>query len=153
MLPRLADAHDLPGIMRIEQECFGEERFTAEVVLSLITRADAFTMVAESEGRMVGAAMGMFSQETGEGKIASVAVLKRYRRRGIGTRLLEACEEIFRSYGLSLFTLEVEVTNEPAVALYASRGYMIEEVLAGFYSRGRDAYRMVKRGASRPRGR
>jgi len=146
---RQAVPSDLRAIMRIERECFGPERFSRETVLALIVREDSFTLIAEDDDDdLVGAAMCMFSSEIGEGKIASIAVLEEHRRRGIGKALLKACEDSFRSLGLSLFTLEVGVDNEAAVNLYTSNGYLIDGVIKGFYSRGRDAYAMSK-GAAR----
>jgi len=145
---RQAVPSDLRAIMRIERECFGPEQFSRETVLALMVREDSFTLIAEGEdGEVVGAAMCMFSPESGEGKIASIAVLEEHRCGGVGKALLRACEDSFRSLGLSLFTLEVGVDNESAVNLYTSNGYLIDGVIKGFYSRGRDAYVMSKSAA------
>jgi len=141
---RRAVPSDLRAVMRIERACFGSERFSTQTVLALIAGEDSFTLIAEEEDDVVGAAMCMFSSESGEGKIASIAVLEEHRGRGIGKALLKSCEESLRSLGLSLFTLEVDVDNEAAVNLYTSNGYLINGVIEGFYSDGRDAYSMSK---------
>lgn len=144
---RQAVRSDLRAIMQIERACFGSERFSTQTVLAMISREDSFTLIAEEDDEVVGAAMCTFSSESGEGKIASIAVLEEHRGRGIGKALLKACEESLRSLGLSLFTLEVDVDNEAAVNLYTSNGYLINGVIEGFYSSGRDAYSMSKTAA------
>lgn len=142
---RAADEWDLDGLLRIEQECFGTEKFNAETVRAFVVRDDTFVLVALDGDDIVGSAMCMISELGGEGKIASIAVLKRYRGTGVGSLLLDECEKTIRSHGLTRYTLEVEVSNKPAIALYSSRGYEVRTSLQDFYGAGRPAYVMEKR--------
>lgn len=87
----------------------------------------------------------MFSADERHGKIASIAVLRRFRGQGIGSELLGECERILRDKNVTRFSLEVETINEPAIALYASKGYETKGVLQDFYGFGRSAYYMEKR--------
>ena len=141
---RTADLDDLPGILRIEDDCFGAERFNANTVQAFLERDDTMVIVATIEGDVVGAAMCIYSPDVQEGRIASIAVLRRLRGHGIGARLLEECERRFLSEGLERFTLEVEIGNEPAISLYLTRGYEIKSMIRGYYSGNRDAYHMEK---------
>lgn len=145
MAIRLADLDDMPELMKIEEECFGSERFPAEVVRAFMERDDTLVLVAERDGQVVGSAMVMLCEDSGEGRIASIAVLREHRRRGIGSELLSEVERIFREHGLTRFTLEVDTTNAPALALYRSRGYEIKAVVEDFYGPGRSAYFMEKK--------
>lgn len=52
---------------------------------------------------------------------------------------------VFRSHGLLRYSLEVEATNSLAIALYASRGYMVKASIEDFYGAGRPAYYMEKK--------
>lgn len=135
---------DLPAVMRIERECFPERPFSENVVRVFLTRADAFLLVAEEQGDVVGAAMCLYSACAGEGKIASVAVLEEHRRKGIGSALLKECESLLESMDIHRFSLEVGVGNTAALELYSSRGYKVLGILRRFYSDGQDAYCMEK---------
>ncbi len=147
MIIRRASEEDLPELVRLEDECFGKERFSTEVIRAFIVRGDAFTMVAYDDklGRMVGSAAGLVSEDTGEGRIASIAVVKDHRRLGVGASLLEECERILRGFRLRKYVLEVETTNTPAIRLYASRGYANVGILKDYYGTGRDAFAMEKK--------
>jgi ribosomal-protein-alanine N-acetyltransferase len=141
---RTADTRDLPGLLRIEEECFGIEMFSADTVRSFIERDDTFVIVAIEGKDVVGSAMSMISEERQEGRIASIAVRPGSRRKGTGVRLLEECERKFLRFGLEVSTLEVDVANVAAIALYESKGYEINGMIRDFYGPGRDAYVMQK---------
>lgn len=49
-----------------------------------------------------------------------------------------------------MVTLEVNVTNDPALRLYARNGFRSEELLRGYYHDGSDALRMSLRIAGDP---
>lgn len=59
----------------------------------------------------------------GEGHIVTVAVRERYRRMGIGERLLIACIEMAVEYAQEVVTLEVRRSNEVAQRLYDKYGF------------------------------
>lgn len=144
---RRATENDIVELLRIEDECFGSERFSSDLVRAFIVRADAFTVVAEDEvsGRLVGSASCLISEYTGEGRIASIAVLREHRESSIGSGMLTDCEKLFESYRLRKFVLEVETTNMPAILLYSNSGYKVKGLLKDYYGAGRDAYYMEKR--------
>lgn len=142
---RAADEWDMEGLLEIEQECFGAEKFTAETVRAFVIRDDAFVLLAIDGEEIVGSAMCMISDLGREGKIASIAVLKKCRGGGVGSALLDECEKVFQSHGLTKYTLEVDVMNKPAISLYASRGYEVKSSIQDFYGVGRPAYIMEKK--------
>lgn len=141
---RLAGLDDLDAIMRVENACFGNERFDLSVVRAFLARRDSFALIAVDDDLPVGAAMCTCSRGTSRGRIASVAVLDECRRRGVGSRLVKACEREFRRRGFTRFVLEVAVDNEAAVKTYVANGYRIRGTIKDYYSRGRSAYCMEK---------
>lgn len=145
MIVRLADEEDLEGLLEIEERCFGKEKFSPETIRAFIEREDTFILAAFDDDRIVGSAMALMSDLMEQGKVASVAVLKENRGKGTGSALLKECERIFESHGLKKYSLEVDTMNEPAIALYASRGYEIKGMLMDFYGLGRNAYYMEKK--------
>lgn len=144
MIIRQADEDDMPALMGIEEECFGAERFSAEIVRAFVERDDTFVLAAVEGDDIVGSAMCIASDLRKEGKIASMAVRRDHRRKGIGTRLLSECENGFNLQGALKYSLEVEATNEAAIGLYLGNGYEIKATLKDFYGLGRDAYYMEK---------
>ena len=144
VITRRADEQDMPDLLRIEEACFGADKFGPETIWAFVVRNDAFTVIAEDDGRIIGSAMCLVSEPSEEGRIASVAVLKEGRGKGIGSKLMDECEKIFRTYDLKKYTLEVEDTNVPALALYKSHGFEIVGMMTDFYGYGRDAYAMEK---------
>lgn len=59
-----------------------------------------------------------------EGNITNVAVFPQYRRQGIARALIKALLEEARRLSLTTVTLEVRVSNEAAIALYAGMGFL-----------------------------
>ena len=147
MIFRRADENDLLELLRIEEECFGAERFSTEIVRAFIVRADAFTVVAEDErmGRLVGSASCLISENTGEGRIASIAVINDRRKQGVGSGLLAECERILNTFRLRKYVLEVETSNMPAILMYTHREYEVVGLLKDYYGLGRDAYSMERK--------
>lgn len=142
---RKAGAADFEGLLKLEDRCFGSERFSPETVRAFLERNDAFVVAAEEGGSLVGSAMCLVSFERQEGRIASVAVVEDMRKQGIGSMLLRECERIFDSMGTEECSLEVETANEPAIAMYLSHGYQVIGKIEDFYGVGRHAYFMVKK--------
>ena len=80
-----------------------------------------------------------------EAHLTNLAVHPDYRRLGIGRTLME--EMIFRAVflGAVRMTLEVRVSNRPAIALYESLGFRREGRRKGYYEdTGEDALIMWK---------
>lgn len=151
---RQADRSDLDALLMLEERCFGIERFTEPTVLAFLARDDAFVLVAEDNGRIVGSAMNVFSRSKRLGRIASVAVMSSMRRRGIGQKLVNASEKRFVREGMRSVRLEVSVENMPAIRLYLKTGFAVEAIVDGYYGTNRHAYVMnrdCRRRRYRPR--
>ena len=70
-----------------------------------------------------------------EAEILTIAVAKRYQRRGVGRELLQRqCAHLAAS-GLRSIFLEVEQANAPALALYARMGFVQVGARPGYYRR------------------
>jgi ribosomal-protein-alanine N-acetyltransferase len=103
-----------------------------------------FMSVAESENKVIGYC-GVFLPAPGvEADILTVAVLPEYRRQGIAREFMRQIEEWSHERGASAMMLEVEHTNESAIELYTSLGYMKISVRMDYYGPGQDAFVMRK---------
>ena len=69
-----------------------------------------------------------------------------YRKKGIGRKMMEYMLERAKENGMGDCTLEVRVSNQPAIRLYESLGFKGEGVRPGFYDKPKeDALIMWKR--------
>lgn len=130
--------------MSIEEECFRAEKFSENTLMAFLMRDDAFALLAEEQGDVIGAALCLCSDSRREGRIASMAVLHDERGRGVGTLLLRSAEEAFEDRGAMTFELEVDVGNGPAISLYQKHGYTLMAMIRDYYGSGRHAYVMEK---------
>jgi GNAT superfamily N-acetyltransferase len=86
-------------------------------------------LVAEEDGRIVGYVLGvvvdlmpeMFEQEAG-GFLADIFVEEAYRGRGVGTDLVNALVDWFRSKGLHYYEWHVAAENQVALAFWEKMG-------------------------------
>ncbi|QLL23255.1 ribosomal-protein-alanine N-acetyltransferase [Actinobacteria bacterium IMCC25003] len=103
-----------------------------------------FMSVAESENTIIGYC-GVFLPAPGvEADVLTVAVLPEYRRQGIAKEFIRQIEDWSKERGASAMMLEVEHTNESAIELYKSLGYMKISVRMDYYGPGKDAFVMRK---------
>jgi ribosomal-protein-alanine N-acetyltransferase len=100
--------------------------------------------VAEDGNTVIGYC-GVFLPAPGvEADILTVAVLPAYRRKGIAREFIRQIEAWSIDRGASAIMLEVETSNEGAIALYQSLGYSKISVRMDYYGPGKDAHVMRK---------
>ena len=90
------------------------------------SRADDFCLVAEDEGIVAGAAwirvMDDYGHVDDRTPSLAISVLKEYRGKGIGTRILQALLESLKSKGYERVSLAVQKENY-AVRMYEHAGF------------------------------
>ena len=111
---------DIDQVMNIERICFSLPWSKASLEKEL-TNELAYYQVVEVSGK-IAAYMGMW-RIIDECHITNVAVLPEYRNKGLGGMLIKKMIEICRSSEISHMTLEVRVSNEPAINLYNKFGF------------------------------
>ncbi|MHB1222607.1 MAG: ribosomal protein S18-alanine N-acetyltransferase [Gemmatimonadaceae bacterium] len=123
---RTAHAADVARIAAIEVASFSDP-WSARSFMSSLQRPEVRMTVAESrlEGQsavVAGYLVAWFV--AGEGEIANIAVHPDWRRRGVGTALLDDILSAARAADVHAMYLEVRASNSAAQALYASRGFL-----------------------------
>ncbi|KAG0222221.1 N-alpha-acetyltransferase 30 [Actinomortierella wolfii] len=71
-----------------------------------------------------------------------LAVSKAYRKRRIGSTLVHMAIKAMREAGADEITLETEITNQSAIALYQQFGFIKDKRLYRYYLNGVDAFRL-----------
>jgi ribosomal-protein-alanine N-acetyltransferase len=144
---------DLQAVMQINRETL-PENYSDYFFMDLYERFPETFIVAEEEGRIAGYMMcrvevGLSNFGLGglirKGHVVSIAVLPRYRRKGIAQALLNTAMDGMRFYKAKQCYLEVRVTNDAGVALYKKLGFEVSRSVHGYYSDGEDAYVMTKK--------
>ena len=75
--------------------------------------------------RLVGTVLG--TQDTRKGWINRLAVDPAYQRRGVGSRLLKACERALVRKGVRIIAALVVKGNEPSTNMFRRSGYELSE--------------------------
>lgn len=133
----------------VDQVCVLEEEafsmpWHKESFLEMIANENACYLVA-LVGEEVVASCGL-RHIVGEGEITNVVTKNTMRGKGIGRQILLRLLEEGAKLGAEAFTLEVRVSNAPAIHLYESLGFVSEGVRKNFYEEPtEDALIMWKR--------
>lgn len=126
---------DIVFVSRIEEECFSMP-WKPDDFKEMIERDNMTYVVALFDNEIIGGA-GLRCI-VGDGEITNVAITEKYRGRGFSRPMLEALIEKGEEMACEAFTLEVRVSNEPAIRLYKSLGFVEEGVRPGFYEHPRE---------------
>ncbi|KAL6139363.1 hypothetical protein ACLB2K_057668 [Fragaria x ananassa] len=81
-------------------------------------------------------------RNTYRGYIAMLVVVDSYRGRGIATQLVTRSIKVMMESGCDEVTLEAEVSNKGALALYGRLGFIRAKRLFRYYLNGVDAFRL-----------
>ncbi|GMN58376.1 hypothetical protein TIFTF001_027478 [Ficus carica] len=102
------------------------------------------SFLAFHRGKCVGTVVCKMGEHrnTFRGYIAMLVVIKPYRGRGIATELVTRSIRVMMESGCEEVTLEAEVTNKGALALYGRLGFVRAKRLFRYYLNGVDAFRL-----------
>lgn len=95
---------------------------------------------------VIGVVVGSLKSHQGKkvrGYIAMLAVQKLWRGRGIAKKLISEQVTAFRELGADEIVLEAESSNQAAIHLYQSQGFLRTRRMRHYYSVMQDAYRLV----------
>ncbi len=134
---------DLDAIMQIVAEGL-HEHYDATLYGTLSAAwPEGFLVAADETDRPIGFLLGV-NQTPNEGRVLMFAVDRTARRHGVGTMLMETFLDRCRRRGLRRATLEVRVSNAPAIRLYARFRFSVVDLLRGYYSDGENGYQMAR---------
>ncbi|KAK9669823.1 hypothetical protein RND81_13G157000 [Saponaria officinalis] len=135
--------HHLPLIMRlVDQEL--SEPYSIFTYRYFVYLWPQLSFLAFHRGRCVGTVVCKMGghRHTFRGYIAMLVVIKPYRGHGIATELVTRSIKAMMQSGCEEVTLEAEVTNKGALALYGRLGFIRAKRLFRYYLNGVDAFRL-----------
>jgi len=130
-----ATINDLETLYQIERECFTIEAFNKQHIAYLLGSPNAISLVAKINNAIAGFIIGLIHRHNEKmvGRIYTIDVAVKYRRKGVGLKLLDEIERIFAKNGVKICYLEVRKDNVAALELYRKHGYVEVEELKDYY--------------------
>jgi len=129
-----ADKKHIDGILQVELQCFNipwsrasfERDFTVNKFSIYVAAYD------DEKNKIVG--YGGMWRVVNEAHITNIAVLKEYRRIGIGSMIIDKMTKIAEDNKMIGLTLEVKRGNQKAISMYRKAGFKISGIRKEYYS-------------------
>jgi len=131
-----ATISDLEALYQIERECFTTEAFSKLDLTYLLESPNAVSLVAQVNNAIVGFVIGSVHRHDKKmtGRVYTLDVAVKHRRKGVGLRLLHEIERIFVKREARICYLEARKDNMAALELYRNHGYVEIEELKDYYN-------------------
>jgi len=121
---RSAKAADIPQIMHLERQCPSAAHWTEQQYKYLFQDPDRLLLVSESQNADSGISGFLIAHQVApEWELENVVISPTSRRKGLGTRLLQALFTSAREAKSKAIFLEVRESNAPARLLYENAGF------------------------------
>src|SRR5213594_1344020 len=135
--------NDIPAVASIVREALRENYPTSLYLDIHRWWRDGF-LVADLDGHPVGFLAAVISAD-GQARILMFAVTSSFRRKGIGSEMMNGFVQVCAMRGIGRIELEVRISNDEAISLYERYGFEITGVLEIFFFKQKTAYEMFKR--------
>ena len=132
---RRMEEGDLDQVCAIEEETFSMP-WSRKSFRDTLSYYHTLFLVAELDGEIAGYC-GCY-QSLEEAEITNIAVRRQLRGHGIGRRLLMELMRLGKEQGAFAYTLEVRVSNQAAIPLYESLGFVSFGIRKNFYEKPRE---------------
>ena len=126
-----ADAAEIAALSRRHIEYGLRWRYTPPRIRALIRDRAKNVIVARDGDRLAG--FGIMSYGEDCANLDLLAVPARYRRRGVGKRIVGWLEKVARTAGIASVFVQVRESNHGAIRFYRALGYLEVTGLAGYY--------------------
>jgi ribosomal-protein-alanine N-acetyltransferase len=145
---RKAEDKDLSAIKQIEQLCFHsgiwkEENIIYEMKENPVANFWVIEISIDNEEgyRVVG--FSDYWETFDSATICQIAIHPYLHHKQLGSALMDEIYNDCYAKKIRFITLEVRVSNTPAINFYKKHGFEIETVKPHYYDNGEDAYYMV----------
>lgn len=134
--------HDLKGIVELENICFGsEDAWSVLDILGVLTLPSIIRLKIDLLDSIIAFAAVELKEQKRVGWIITLGVLPQFQRKGLGKKLLFACEGVMQT---KIARLSVRESNTSAINLYKSNGYKQVDTWKEYYSGKEDALILEK---------
>jgi len=137
---RRAVLADLEKIHECEMTCFESPWSFAMLYEDIVENNNTVYLVVELNGEIIG--YGGMWIVLDEAHITNVCILPGHREKGYAKQLMKALSRASKEHGAASMSLEVRVSNKPALKLYKKCGFSIQGLRKKYYKNNEDAYVM-----------
>jgi ribosomal protein S18 acetylase RimI-like enzyme len=136
-----ASWRDLNALRQVEAICFPKDAWPLLDLIGVLTFPNVVRLKAVANGKMIGFVAGDMRRFEGLAWIATIGVLPEYRGQGVGSALLQACED---RLDIGRIRLCVRASNDAAIRMYLRFGYCEAGKWPQYYQDGEEAVVMEK---------
>ena len=130
-------------VWELEKICFQDPWELNAFLSELENKISVYFVAVDEETELVVAYAGVWMMYD-SANITNIAVHPDYRKTGLGGKMLELLIDISKEQKMDNITLEVRVSNVPAIALYKKYGFLEEGIRKRYYQGNEDALIMTK---------
>ncbi|MDB2370251.1 MAG: ribosomal protein S18-alanine N-acetyltransferase [Gammaproteobacteria bacterium] len=127
---RPASLDDISAILEIENKTNQMPWTEAQFISSM--EVGHYSVVLQEENNILGFAI--YSPIIPESHLLNIAIHPNHQGRGLGDKLLQKIIFQNKTMGVKVISLEVRVSNLPAIALYEKRGFFKDAIRPNYYS-------------------
>ncbi len=146
---RQAELSDINDIMKINRACL-PENYSFDFFYRIISNFGFTCIVGEVNNKIGGYVLCRVEKPLSsvvglaplKGHVISIAVLPRYRRQKLGTKMMKNAMRRLVDYGVEKIYLEVRISNRSAIEMYRKLKYEIKKELTNYYRDGESAFLM-----------
>jgi putative acetyltransferase len=124
---RIADFDAVIALWRRAEGVGLNESDTRRAIAAYLRRNPRLSLVAEKNGRIIGAVL--CSHDGRRGYLHHLAVSKRHRCRGIGRRLVNACQAKLRKAGIQKCNIFIFASNTEGMKFWTHTGWSLRTEL------------------------
>jgi len=137
---RQFQARDLPEVFGIAAETLNEI-YDPQFLIDLHSYWPEGFLVFEERGEIMGFMAGILMSRQ-HARILMLSVREERRRRGYASMLSREFMKVCGMRGVRMITLEVRMSNEPAISFYRKLGFSFVMTIDGYYTDGEVAKKM-----------
>ena len=125
-----ASLDDISAILEIENKTNQMPWTEAQFISSM--EVGHYSVVLQEENNILGFAI--YSPIIPESHLLNIAIHPNHQGRGLGDKLLQKIIFQNKTMGVKVISLEVRVSNLPAITLYEKRGFFKDAIRPIYYS-------------------
>ncbi|NHI93564.1 MAG: ribosomal-protein-alanine N-acetyltransferase [Candidatus Lokiarchaeota archaeon] len=137
---RPAKKDDLEVLISIEKISF-DHPYSDDLMKFIVHNRNAINLIAETENEIIGYVFAILKSDR-EGHVISIAIKPNFRKKGVGSHLINEIIRILEDNKATKLVLEVRTTNKMAIEFYERIGFKITTKLNKYYDNNEDAYKM-----------
>lgn len=142
---RFALRDDVAVLKELEDQSFPYDRLsTRSIAHAVLSKSQSVVLLENAHGQIAGAAIIHYRRRSRRCRLYSLAVRRDSFRRGLGSRLLTACEKDARRRGCVEIRLEVWTERASTLLFYEKRGFRKLGLKPRYYEDGSDAFSLYK---------